>query len=558
MSRSSTHTGQPRSIAAIETLEDRRLLSTVVAVSGRDVLLFFDTSAPEQTLAKVKVRGMERKESLLGIDYRPVNQQLYGLGSTGQLYQINANTGTAVAIGTPAVTLPDGEDVGFDFNPSVDRIRVVTDGGQNLRLNPDDGSQVDYDLILTDLQSDVTPAFVVGDPNAASTTSLVDVAYTNNVSAGTPTTLYGIDGATASLVRVGSIDGTPDSPNDGGVTTVGALNIVDIEDAAGLDIETVDGVDTAYAALATAPKSRSNLFTVDLTTGATTLIGAIRGSRRPVADIAIVPTGNTILALDKKGRLSVFDTNLPGVAAQVSRINGLARKEKIVAIDGRPANSVIYGFSNQSRLYSIDPLSGLATAVGGQTAFTLDRKGVVDMDFNPLADAVRVVNSRGENIRINVTTGQIVDTDEVLDGVQVDGPLVYASTDANALSNPNVTGIAYSNSSFNDPTTATTLYAIDTKQDVLTTIGTVDGTTSPNTGQMNTVGSLGFDAKDPATFDITSDSSSNIGYAAFNAKGEKFSLYTVDLLTGGATMIGRLGKGITPISITVLPGVTPN
>ncbi|MBW3609650.1 MAG: DUF4394 domain-containing protein, partial [Actinobacteria bacterium] len=87
--------GKP-SHAAVETLEDRRLFSIVVALGTKNELFTVDSNDPDTVLAKTTVkRGLQRRELILGIDYRPANNQLYGLGSTGRLYRIDAVTGTA-------------------------------------------------------------------------------------------------------------------------------------------------------------------------------------------------------------------------------------------------------------------------------------------------------------------------------------------------------------------------------------------------------------------------------------------------------------------------------
>jgi hypothetical protein len=89
----------------------------------------------------VLLKGLQPDEKILDIDFRPATGQLYGLGSTSRIYVINPETGDARMVGaapfTPALT---GALAGFDFNPTVDRIRVVTDQGQNLRLNPETGA----------------------------------------------------------------------------------------------------------------------------------------------------------------------------------------------------------------------------------------------------------------------------------------------------------------------------------------------------------------------------------------------------------------------------------
>jgi hypothetical protein len=542
--------------AAVEPLEDRRLMSVALALSA-NTLFAFDTATPGQTLAKVKVKGLARKEALIGIDFRPATGQLYGVGDANRVYRIDPTTGAATAVdATGAAFNPvlAGTSFGVDFNPVPDRIRVVSDADANVRLNPDTGAVVDFDAVTAGVQTDLALAYAAGDPNFGANPNVTALAYTRN--AGGITTAYGIDVDTNTLVTVGSVGGAPNSPNGGMLSTVGSLN-VDPVSTTGFDVDTNGAADVAFAALATADTGRSSLYTINLATGAATAVGEIAASKRPVTDIAVVPKGNTVLAVDAKNRLYAFDTNLPNVVTSRLSINGLVSKEKVVGIDVRPATGQVYAFTNQGRLYTLDTTTGLATTVGMPTAVALAKKGSVGFDFNPAVDRIRVVDTVGENLRLNPADGQIVDTDAVLAGVQFDTPLAFASTDRNATRVPSVSGVAYTNSFAG--TTTTTLFALDSRQDVLVTIGSPDGTTSPNTGQLFTVGTLGLKASDPAGFDILTDATdpaavTNTGYAVFKAGGRKLSLYTIDLTTGAATPIGALGKGVSPVGIAVLPG----
>src|SRR5436189_5617343 len=85
------------------------------ATSGNDIARF--DSGATGVVTSVPVTGLQAGESLVGIDVRPVNQVLYGVGSTGRLYTINPLTGIAIAVNTtPQVTL-NGTSFPVDFNP---------------------------------------------------------------------------------------------------------------------------------------------------------------------------------------------------------------------------------------------------------------------------------------------------------------------------------------------------------------------------------------------------------------------------------------------------------
>jgi hypothetical protein len=197
------------------------------------------------------ITGLQAGENILGIDFRPATGQLYALGSSSRLYTINLTTGAATQVGTAGAFTLNGTSFGFDFNPSVDRIRVISNTGQNLRLNPNDGTLTGTDTVLN-------PA----------TTGATAAAYTNNFAGATTTTLYDIDTTSDTLFIQGGLNGTP-SPNGGTLTAVGGLG-VDASAVNGFDIGT-NGI--AYAALTVG--GVSNLYTINLQTGAATLIGAI-------------------------------------------------------------------------------------------------------------------------------------------------------------------------------------------------------------------------------------------------------------------------------------------
>ena len=112
----------------------------VVALTENNRLLSFDAAQPGTLSASVAITGMQAGENMLGIDFRPATGQLYGLGSTGRLYVIHPVTGAATQVGTGSFDFAlIGTAFGFDFNPVVDRIRVVSDADQNFRIDPNTG-----------------------------------------------------------------------------------------------------------------------------------------------------------------------------------------------------------------------------------------------------------------------------------------------------------------------------------------------------------------------------------------------------------------------------------
>lgn len=247
---------------------------------------------PSQPAAPVATTGVSAGETLVSIDVRPQNGRLYGLGinataNIATLYLLNPQSGLATAVGTTGqiafttdgvttVDLPDPATVGygFDFNPAVDRLRVVTSTGLNFRVNPNNGVPVDGDIGGAGINTD-------GLVNGSGSTGVSATAYTNNFSqqlAGAPTTLYTLDAASnALLIQNPPNAGTQTSPL--AITLGGAA--LDFTNANGFDIPPGASVSTAntsatgnaYALLTVG--GATGLYRIALATGAATSLGAL-------------------------------------------------------------------------------------------------------------------------------------------------------------------------------------------------------------------------------------------------------------------------------------------
>ena len=229
-----------------------------------------------------------------------------------------------------------------------------------------------------------------------------------------------------------------------------------------------------------------------------------------------------LVALTVQNALLRFDSATPGATTLVS-ISGLVAGDTLRGIDFRPANGQLYGISDQSRIYTINPMTGVAIFASTlSTPLTGTNSGV---DFNPVPDRLRVTSDSDQNLRIDVTTGATTN----------DGTLAYAGGDLNAGANPSIVGSAYSNN-FAGATT-TTLYDIDSNLDILVIQN------PPNAGTLNTVGSLGFNTTDLVGFDISGQT--GIAYASLTSPTAGVSqLFTVNLATGAATLVGTIGGGV--------------
>jgi hypothetical protein len=513
------------------TVQAQGSSESVYALTSGNRLIQFNSTSPGILIASRPIIGLQSGENLLGIDFRPADGRLYGLGSNSRLYTLNPQTGAASLVAfAPFTSTLSGASFGFDFNPVPDRIRVVSDADQDLRLNPNNGvtAGVDATLVYTDT-----------DPNAGANPNVVGAAYTRNVSGTTTTTLYGIDSALNILVRQGGVDGPP-SPNLGVLFTVGALGL-DVSDSVGFDISPAG---TAYAAF-TAPAATSSSFhTIDLNTGLATLVGTIGGPETIVG--LAVPTvpppplpQESIYAVSSANRLIQFNSATPGTLTASRLITGLQSGENVLGIDFRPADGGLYALGSTSRVYSLNPQTGLATAIGTQP-FTSTLSGAAfGFDFNPMPDRIRKVSNDDQNLRLNPITGGTAG---------VDSTLVYTPGDPNFGANPNVVAAAYTNNV--SGTTTTTLYVIDSASDTLARQGGVDGPPSPNTGLLTTIGPLGADTSDLTAFDIST--ASGLAFASLTSPSSSTSdLALVNLATGLVTRIGTIAGGETIIGLSV-------
>src|ERR1043165_1142783 len=192
----------------------------------------------------------------------------------------------------------------------------------------------------------------------------------------------------------------------------------------------------------------------------------------------------------------------------------------VVGIDVRPADGMLYAVSADGGIYTVDAKTGAAT-MKSKLSETLKAGVTVTVDFNPVADRLRIITSEGVNLRVNVDDGKAT----------VDGPLKFKDGDAQAGKTANVIAGAYTNSA-NPKPAATALYDIDAAGHLLSQA-------PPNDGILNTVGMLGIKINGATAFNIVNKGEDN---AAWLVTGGM--LYSVDLKTGKATYAGKL-EGVT-------------
>lgn len=227
-------------------------------------------------------------------------------------------------------------------------------------------------------------------------------------------------------------------------------------------------------------------------------------------------------------QVSAFRTNVPRTAEAPQTITGLVGDTRLVGIDQRVANGLLYGVGNQGGLYTL--AGPVATKVG---TLSVPLAGTAfGVDFNPAADRLRIISNTGQSLRHNFGDGvTAVDT----------GPNYTAGTPVQGIQ-----ASAYTNND-SSASTGTTLYNIDATLDQLVM------QVPANAGTLTLVGKLGIDLTTVTSFDIDTElkggqADENIAYFVGSGPGTPNSLFRIDLLTGVADRVGPL-NGIADIAV---------
>ena len=503
-----------------------------IVLTASDRLVSFNRAAPATEVGAIAVTGVTSGETLLGIDMRPADGLLYALGSRGTLYTLDPATGKATAKSTLVAAAGDdapfaaltGTRFAVDFNPAADRLRVVSDAGQNLRINVDTGATI------TD--GSISPA----------STSVTAAAYTNSFAGTTGTQLFGIDAAQGTLVL-------QDPPNDGVVNAGVPLGVV-AETVNGFDID--PRTNTGYAALRVGGSTA--LYTVNLaaTGNAATRVADIAGGEAVKGLALNVPAKLAALALTADNRLVAFDPAAPNTLTATTPITGLQAGDMVLGVDFRPKDGLLYALATGGRLYTVDPASGAATLratlAADPTDATAPYAGLTasryTVDFNPVADRLRAIGNDGQNLRIVVESITAAGSTVPAGRTITDGAINRAGAVASVI------GSAYTNSFAG--ATSTALYNLDETSDQLTLQN------PPNDGTQVNVGALGLDVATAAGFDIAGGGNGVALAALRNGAAGPFTLYSVALASGATTLyrntsgnaaVSQIGGAAGPVNL---------
>lgn len=241
----------------------------------------------------------------------------------------------------------------------------------------------------------------------------------------------------------------------------------------------------------------------------------------------------TLVGLTSANQIVRFNTAAMGMEMPMA-ITGLSMAgERLVGIDNRPGDGMIYGVSTANKIYTINEMTGAATWKADLSMPVINAGRGYGIDFNPVADfngaaSLRLVSTSGENFAINTNTGAVGNA-------------------ANMIA-AGYSAVAYTNS-MSMPTMApagTALYYIDSSNDML---AMAPG--AFNTPTIMGVGALGVDVLKANGFEITG----GMGYAALNVDGASLDtgLYSINLMTGAATMIGAYNGTLSGLTVSAVP-----
>ncbi len=543
------------------------------ALLSNNRLAAFPATFPAGFENPTMITGVNDGETLVSIDRRPQNGFLYGLGYNAiagsvQLYSISSQTAVATAIGT-AGRFVDGSGAsvrigldantvfGIDFNPTVDRIRVVNSAGQNFRMNPNNGALVDGDSM--------TPGVNMDGPINGPTMSVHETAYTNSSPNVTVTTQYTIDQTTDAVCI--------QNPPNAGTQSMCVNLSVPVETVQGFDIPPSVTVNTSNsvatgsgtAVVRASGRTHDEVVSINLSTGAVTTSGPLNSTG--IIGIALQqPVATPVFALSADGtQLLRFLSNALNSPVTVP-ISGITVGETLVGIDFRPQTGQLYSFGvnpdlDNGTIYIIDPQSGAASAVGtaGAIAFVTADGIAVDLppvsagygfDFNPTVDRIRVTTGTGLNFRLNQILGVPVDGNASAAGINPDG-----SINGQPAGSTGVTAAAYTNSFGQAAGGATTQYVIDSASNMLfiqnpPNNGTLTAgqTITLNGSTLDFTEANGFDI--PSTVRVTTPSAPATGSAfAALTVGSNTRLYSIDLSNGRAMDLGALPAGISGLTV---------
>jgi hypothetical protein len=505
----------------------------IAGISADGSVVTFDTLSPGTLKTSHAVTGLAYGELIVGMDFRPIDGALYAVGSTSRLYRIDPATGFAMSIGTTTFTpLLDGTDFGVSFDVAGEGIRITSDTGQNLVLDPDTGTVASVDPTLT---------YVAGDAHAGSVAGVVACAWTTSPTTGD--VLYGIDLARGLLVKI-------ETPTAGAVRTVGPLGLAGLVSGGFTSLDASPDTGIVYAVVDSGNDSVSREYIVNLGTGGASQVGgamtALLRAATVVPESPPAPPGTRLIGLVQPADLLTFTTDAPGTILRTVHVRGLPEGDSFVGVAERPANGYLYGIT-RTALYDIDLAGGTAAPVGANFYQPL-AAGQYGCDFDPATDRLRVVSAAGVNIAVDPSTGAFLPADTAP---------AFAAGDPHQGEIPAVRSIAFIGR--DTPGTTSTCFVLESADALLARLGDpLDAPGESRDGLVSTIGPLAIDGvfSLPLGQAMTA-TGDHTAYAALQTSASASSLFHVDLVAGRASYVAAIGTPAVVRALTAEPTANP-
>jgi hypothetical protein len=511
------------------------MLGDTFAVTSANRFVSFNRGSPGTLIGATAITGLANGENVVGADVRPADNNLYILTNQNNLYTVNTTSGAAMLV-APLTAAPGdpftgltATNYGVDVNPAVDQLRVVGDNGQNLRVN------------LTNGQTTTDATLVVA---GQTKTGITAVSYGSNFSNTCRTAVSLIDTANGQVFTSANLTGGVLTLSGAGNTGLGAGQIGAVSAYEIVTSGTTAPQDLALAALTT--NNTTMLFTITLSAGTAVPSGAIGGLNggETIVGLGILPPQTApqqalgaLLGINTTNTLVSFNQANPNRLCTSQAVSGLQAGDQLLAIDTRPSNNALYALagpsgSSATALYIIDPSTSTATT---RIPLTQPLVGNAEFafEFNPIADAIRVISDTGNNyvvaVGANGSTPGTVNTNQT------------QMTPAPGSGPVSIVGLSYSNNF--SGTSMIGAYALDATNDQLMTIGLGSG--SAGNGDLLPVATLqsGGQRLDfgPAS-SLETNGVNNMGLAALNLAGTNTTeLHAINLATGVNTRINTIG-----------------
>jgi hypothetical protein len=517
------------------TTAPTQAVGELLALTDNNGLVSFQSAFPSKLCTSTTISGLQGGESVLGVDVRPSDRNVYALTSAGRLYTVNATTGTATTKATLTADPNDTTDpytvndlssgIALDVSPAADQMRAYNGNGKNLRIMMDTG-------VTT---SDTALSATALSPATAGVTA---ISYTNGFAGTTKNTLYLIDTANDRLLTTSAA-----GASGGVLANVGSLQIQgDVQAVAGFEVNAVNNMAFAALQVGTNAGNSSDLYNINLTTGAATRVGTIGATARVRKITYANPPVATMVGITTNNQLVTFSLANPGTLTSSMPITGMQGGETPAGLDIRPSNQTAYILSNGARVYTLNQTTGMAMLTGALTpanvtgnTFTQLLGANFGTDFSPPADALRIYTDAEQNVAVLADSGGAIQATS----------LTRAAGDTNAATSPDIFAIAYTNNYAN--ATSTVLYSIDGPTNSLISTNPANG------GVLNTVGRL-TTTSTAQSFTLTGDidivgGDNGLAVAALQPlNATQSTLYIVNLQTGLLTPVGQIGPaGTQPV-----------